>query len=214
MTARQGASETPYARTVAEGRQALRQTLLDAASRLLTEHGPQALTMRRIAEEVGCSTMVLYTMFQNKQNLANALYLEGFGRLQRILEAVPRGDDPFAHLSGLAQAYRASAHANPHYYSVMFGRPIAEFEPPPESRAEAAKSLSILLEGVKECIAAGIFRPEDPMAITEALWAAAHGAISLELAGYFPDEAAADRCFRNLTSAAAAWFVASPAPGR
>ncbi|HJV74456.1 MAG TPA: hypothetical protein VJ654_09560, partial [Noviherbaspirillum sp.] len=34
----------------------LRQGMLDAATRLLTDEGPAALTVRRVAEAVNCST--------------------------------------------------------------------------------------------------------------------------------------------------------------
>src|ERR671912_59125 len=105
MTDRDRPPARPYARVIAQGRDALRQTLLDAASQLLTDAGPQALSMRRIAQEVGCSTMVLYTVFQNKHELANALYLEGFARLENALHAVPHSSDPLAYLRDLGAAY-------------------------------------------------------------------------------------------------------------
>ena len=53
------AAGTPYRRAYESGRAAQRRLLLDAASRLLESEGPQALTMRRLAGEVGCSTSVL-----------------------------------------------------------------------------------------------------------------------------------------------------------
>jgi AcrR family transcriptional regulator len=57
--------------------QKLRQGILDDASGLLMQEGANALTMRRIADTVGCSTTVLYTMFSNKQGLVDELYLRG-----------------------------------------------------------------------------------------------------------------------------------------
>jgi AcrR family transcriptional regulator len=199
---------TPYARARDQGRAALRRALLDAAGRLLTDEGPGALTMRRIAAEVGCSTTVLYTLFENKANLADALYLEGFDRLRRTLEAVPRSGDPLADLRDLGRAYRASALANPSYYGVMFGRPIPGFVPPPESREQAGEALAILVRAVAACVGAGAFRAEDPRATAEVLWAAVHGAVSLELAGYVRDPAAAERRFETAAAAARAWFRA------
>ena len=204
---------TPYARALDRGRDALRRALLDAASRLLTDEGPEALTMRRIAAAVGCSTTVLYTQFENKANLADALYREGFDRLRRTLEAVPRSGDPVADLRDLGRAYRASALANPSYYGVMFGRTIPGFVPPPASRERAGETLTILVRAVAACVEAGAFRAEDPRAIAEVLWAAVHGAVSLELAGYARDPAAADRRFETATAAARAWFRAD-GPGR
>src|ERR1700741_2206584 len=61
----------------------LRQGMLDAASRLLVEEGAAALTVRKVAEAVNCSTTLLYSIFGGKDGLSNALYLEGFARLKR-----------------------------------------------------------------------------------------------------------------------------------
>ena len=56
-----------------------------------------------------------------------------------------------------------------------------------------------------------MFRPVDPAHAARVLWAASHGAVSLELAGY---EGAIDAegCYRDLLSAAAAWFFAPRTP--
>jgi AcrR family transcriptional regulator len=160
--------------------------VLDAASRLLLAEGPQALTMRRVAGAVGCSTTVLYTAFGSKDGLADALFREGFERLRRHLEAVAPGGDPLARLRALADAYRNSALESPSYYGIMFQQAIP----------------------VRACMDAGVLRAGDPRAVAEVLWAAVHGAVSLELAGHFPDpEVAADR-FRTLATAAATPFLA------
>src|SRR5687767_7953678 len=103
---------TPYQLAQRQGQEVLRRTLLDAASRLLVAEGPQALTMRRVADAVGCSTTVLYTAFGSKDSLADALFREGFERLRRRLEAVAPADDPLARLTALAHAYRDSALAS------------------------------------------------------------------------------------------------------
>ena len=50
---------TPYELAQRSGQEVLRRTLLDAASGLLVAEGPGALTMRRVAGAVGCSTTVL-----------------------------------------------------------------------------------------------------------------------------------------------------------
>ena len=42
---------------------ALRVTLIETAARLIAEHGTDALTLRRLASEVGASTMAIYTHF-------------------------------------------------------------------------------------------------------------------------------------------------------
>jgi AcrR family transcriptional regulator len=206
---------TPYQLAQRQGQDVLRRTLLDAASRLLDAEGPQALTMRRVAGAVGCSTTVLYTAFGSKDGLADALFREGFERLRRRLETVAPGADPLARLTALAHAYRESALASRSYYGVMFQQAIPGFRPSAASLAAAGASLEALTDAVRRCMDAGVLRAGDPRAVAEVLWAAVHGAVSLELAGHFPDPGVAADRFRTLATAAATPFLTtSPQPRR
>jgi AcrR family transcriptional regulator len=205
---------TPYVLAQRRGQEALRRALLDGASGLLVAEGPGALTMRRVAGVAGCSTTVLYTMFGAKEGLADALYREGFERLRRRLEAVPDRGDPLARLRALARAYRDNALAERAYYGVMFQRAIPRFEPSPASLAVAGASLEVLAAAVRAAMDAGALLPGDPRAVAEVLWAAVHGAVSLELAGHFPDPAVAADRFQTLASAAILPFLADPPTSR
>ena len=194
-----------YGQAYAAGRQAVRQLILDTASRLLETEGPDALTMRRIASEAGCSTSVLYTMFGGKTGVTDGLWREGFERLRQALQQA-EGDGPLGRLAAMGRAYRANALANPAYYTVMFQRPIPGFEPSPEAYADSLQSLHVLVDAVADCINAGVFRAGDPIHIAGVLWAAAHGAVSLELAGY-EGAVDAEARFDDLLTAAATWYL-------
>lgn len=189
-----------------ESQDALRRTVLDTASELLVEEGPQALTMRKLAGALGCSTTVLYTMFGGKDGIADALFREGFARLRRRLEAVPAGLPPMERLRGIGQAYRENALAERSYYGVMFEQALPGYQPSPESLALSRASLAVLTETVEACIAAGSLGAADPIEITEVLWAAVHGAVSLELAGKFSDPELAEQRFTALSMAVAAAY--------
>ncbi|MFI7706356.1 TetR/AcrR family transcriptional regulator [Nonomuraea sp. NPDC049480] len=165
----------------------LRSRLLDVAVNLLETDGPESLTMRRIAAEAGCTTTVIYTMFGNREGLAEALYLEGFERFRRFLEAVPPRRNPLEHLQALGPAYRQACLAEPGYYSLMFERAIPGFEPSERARTLARAALNILDRVIADCISAGFLIPTQPRKIADALWAAAQGAISLERAGHLRD---------------------------
>jgi AcrR family transcriptional regulator len=200
-------STTPsaYQRGRAEGEAALRASLLDVASGLLVDDGSDALTMRRVAEAAGCSTTVLYRLFEGKQGIVRGLYREGFDRLERRLAAVDE-DDPLLRLRGLALAYRDHALAEPAYYTVMFARPVPEFEPSAEDVAHGRASLQVLVDAVAAAADTGSVSGADPQHLAEVLWAAAHGAVSLELAGHLTGEVAA-QVFSDLTTAALARFL-------
>lgn len=193
---------TAYERARRHGEATLRSGLLDVAGDLLANQGADALTMRRVADAAGCSTAVLYRMFAGKQGLLAGLYREGFARLHQRLAQVEAGD-PVARLTALAGAYREHARADPAYYAVMFSRPVPEFQPSPEDIAHADESFQVLVDGVAAAQGAGAVGGDDPRAVARVLWAAVHGAVSLELAGYLRG-AEAERTFTTLAAAAIA----------
>lgn len=207
--------ESAYQKAQAVGRAAVRRALLDAASELLVAEGPRALSMRRVAAAAGCSTTVLYTLFGGKEGLADALYQEGFARLTAAVEAAvaeveATGGDPMAATVAAARAYRANALAERTYYGVMFGNPIPGFVPSAESLAVADASLAPLTAAIRDAMEAGVLVAGDPQEVAEVCWAAAHGVVSLELAGHFPDTEVATRRFRTLCWAAILPFIADP----
>lgn len=179
-------------------RQTLRQGMLDAATRLLTEEGPTALTVRRVADAVNCSTTLLYSLFGGKDGLANELYLEGFARLKAEFAVAAEREGKLDGLEPLrlhARIYHQYAKNNPSYYMVMFGDAIAGFVPPVESRNKAWESLEALIHTFDECMQSGALPPSNPTAAARLLWAAMHGAVSLELKGYYLKTERADELF-------------------
>jgi AcrR family transcriptional regulator len=174
----------------------LRRDLLDAAGRLLAQEGPQALSTRRVAQEVGTSTKAVYNLFGDKAGLLRAMFLEGFARLAQKFATVPRDGDPEADLMALGHAYRAAALANPHLYELMFGRPIADFRPDDAALAQIQGTFDTLVRAVARCIDTGRFAPTDPHDVAVHLNALVHGLASLELQGSLGSGDQADRHWR------------------
>ena len=163
----------------------LRVALLDAAGALLHDKGPQALTTRRLADAVGTSTQAIYTLFGGKEGIVRAMYREGFDRLEQCLADVPVSAEPPDYLLGLGRAYRTAALRSPHYYDVMFGRPVPEFEPRPDDLERSLATQRVLTGGIVRCIESGMLRADaDPAEVAAFLWAVAHGLVSLELTGH------------------------------
>ncbi|GKQ39059.1 TetR/AcrR family transcriptional regulator [Streptomyces sp. A012304] len=182
---------TAYQRALRSGQGALRRAFLEAARRLLVEEGPGALTLRRIAGDVGCTTKVVYTMFGGKDGLAEALFTDGFERFRQRLLRIPAQDDPVAHLRALGVAYRQNALAVPDYYRVMFEQTIPGFVPSEEARGHSRAVFEILVRAVTACVTSGRFSADsDPEQVAHMLWATQHGVVSLELTGYLTHEAA------------------------
>lgn len=154
----------------------IRTALIDAAARVLAE-GQSALTTRRLAAEVGTSTMAVYTHFRGMDELRFAVRQEGFDRLAGHLDAVARTEDPVADVAALGGAYVFNALANPHLYRVMFmDHQIGDEEEVGESTFES------LVDAVERAIQAGRFERADPYALATQLWAMSHGIVTLHLA--------------------------------
>src|SRR3954470_13015751 len=111
-----------------------RETLLDAALRLLEVRGPGALRIRDLAAAAEQSTMGVYTHFGSKQGLLEQLYLHGFERLEERLNSVRSDGQGRQELLEFALAYRAFAIDNEALYGLMFERATPDFIPSDESR--------------------------------------------------------------------------------
>ena len=164
-----------------------RAALLEAAGRLLAEHGAGALNLRRLASDVGASTQAIYSLFGSKDGLVRAMHRTGFETLDEHLAAVTLSGDAISDLCDLALAYRASALAQPHLYEVMFACPIPEFEPNEEDQQLALGTLERLRTTVRRHTHAGAFASADPDELSIQLWALAHGLATLELQSALDD---------------------------
>src|SRR3954447_6564341 len=154
-----------------------RETLLEAALRLLEARGPGALRIRDLSEAVGKSTMAVYTHFGSKQALLEQLYLYGFSRLEKQLKAVPATGNPEGELLAFALAYREFALGNEALYGLMFERGAPDFVPSDDSRMAGLETFELLAERI-----AG-WKPGlgEPGPDAHLVWAAMHGLVSIEL---------------------------------
>jgi len=53
---------------------------------LFAEHGPEAVTMRQLAAELGCSPMTPYRYFRDKDEILAAVRASAFDRFSDALE--------------------------------------------------------------------------------------------------------------------------------
>jgi AcrR family transcriptional regulator len=159
-------------------REALRTALIDAAARLIAAEGPGALTLRRVASEVGTSTMAIYTHFGGMPELRRAVRHEGFARLADQLRRVRETADPAADLWMLGRAYYANAVSHTDLYRVAFMEQALDAT----DVAVGSEAFEMLVSGFERCIAAGRFDAADATALATEFWAIGHGVIALELA--------------------------------
>ncbi len=161
--------------------------LVEAAARVLAEEGPAALTSRRLATEIGSSTMAVFSRFQNMAEVRRAVREEGFARLNARMDALPASDDPVADLVAAGVVFFASGVANHHLYRAMF------LDRPPEDDDLGTGTYERLVGLVRRCVSAGRFpaAQESLIAVWAAqLWSMRHGMVTMTVAGLLPPEQA------------------------
>jgi AcrR family transcriptional regulator len=168
-----------------------RERLCQAAERLFAERGPDAVTMRQLASELGVSPMTPYRYFRDKEDILAAVRTAGFNRFADVMEAARTSDKEgaWARAHDVGTAYVDFAQANPHTYKLMF-----DFDQPceaqyPELSAAAERAQATMTAWVHDVIAEGAL-DKPPHEIGAMFWAMVHGLVVLEMAGKLPPGAA------------------------
>ncbi|ACG77167.1 transcriptional regulator, TetR family [Phenylobacterium zucineum HLK1] len=169
-----------------------RERLCEAAERLFAEKGPDAVTMRQLAAALGVSPMTPYRYFQDKDDILAAVRANGFNRFAEALETA-RATKSGARARGAAvgEAYVNFALEHPHTYKLMFDLNQPDDGKYPELVEAGRRARATLSDYVKDLIADGVLAG-DPEQLGTMFWAAAHGAVVLELAGKLPPGTARD----------------------
>lgn len=165
-----------------------RERRIVVAARTIAEsEGWASVTIRRLADEIEHSQPVLYSHFQNREEIVGAVALEGFGELAALLRAAANpSSTPEATVESVATAYLDFAFARPAMYEAMFIMPsglrFARSDTPPQLRETF---------GAMAAVISPFF--EDGETATETFWAALHGLAELERHGRIRDALRARR---------------------
>jgi AcrR family transcriptional regulator len=183
--ARRGAAAKRTSRRPAVAR---REEIIEAAARLLIEQGYDAVSMRKIAAEVGLSSTALYLYFREKDELLDAVCELPFVPLAPQLAALLEVDAPVEEKLriGLTMYVRAGL-ANPDHYRVSFltrrSKSGWDHRAPLEYTDRwghaRVNTFMYLVEGLRMGQEAGIVRQGDLMVLAESVLAAQHGLLAL-----------------------------------
>ncbi len=101
--------------------EATREVLLDAAEELLAAGGPDAVSVRAVADRAGVSTRAVYSVFGSMSGLMGGLGARGFQMVADLVNALPVTDDPLADLADTGVlAFRRFALERPHLYQITY----------------------------------------------------------------------------------------------
>ncbi|MBW4093922.1 MAG: TetR/AcrR family transcriptional regulator [Acidobacteria bacterium] len=154
------------------------EQITQTARAIAESDGWEAVTMRRIASDIGVTQPVLYSAFAGgRQAIIDAVAVSGFAAIADALEAVA------PDLKTRMRTYLAFANSQPRLYEAMFAMQTelhfgADHTPEPLKRAFAA---------IQETI------PGRDVIKAEVVWATIHGLATLESSGRLPQPQAEAR---------------------
>jgi AcrR family transcriptional regulator len=90
------------------------------------------------------------------------------------MQFAPASADPIEAIRQLGRAYCAFALESPNQYRFLFMTPVGKEEKLEEGNP-GDLSFGHLLDAVKRAIAAGLFRPIEPVTAAQVLWMGVHG---------------------------------------
>jgi AcrR family transcriptional regulator len=137
--------DTPSRDRAAERREATRREILDVAWDLAQEKGLADFTLRDVAERVGMRAPSLYTHFESKHAIYDAMFGQAWTDYEQRARAefadLPQA--PRAAVRRAARTFFDFAVASPMRHQLTNQRTIPGFEPSPESYAPAVRVLEM-----------------------------------------------------------------------
>ena len=155
--------EIPNRDRIAERREATRQEILAAAWALAREQGLAQLTLREVATRVGMRAPSLYTHFESKNAIYDAMFADAWTQYLAATEAEEKAADEAplrarAYLRESAHSFFDFAVADLARHQLMNQRTIPGFEPSPEAYAPAVQVLELFRDRLARF---GVTKDED-----------------------------------------------------
>ena len=155
--------------------------IVSASRRVLEDDGRDAVTMRRVADELGMQAPSLYKHFPNKAALELALVEDALAEIGEVSHAAIRVAGADGCLDALLDAYRFYSLAHPHLYRLATSGPL---------------SREGLSPGLEEWAGNPWYVVTGDAYLAQALWSFAHGMVVLELDDRYLPGSDLDRTWR------------------
>ena len=142
----------------AERREATRREILDTAWEIARREGLSAVTLREVAGRIGMRSPSLYSHFDSKNAIYDAMFAQAWGQLCDVLDAMPQ---PTAHRRAMlaqAETFFDFAVADLARYQLMNQRTIPGFQPSDEAYAHAIAAYERMQRMLRRC---GVRAQED-----------------------------------------------------
>lgn len=159
-----------------------RTRLLDAVDRVIAEHGPYGVTLRKVGLEAGLSHTAAAHYYKDKAGLFTAYITRGYNKLGERIEAVAEGPDARSAMLDAASAYAQFALDLPSVFSVLQRLELAHVDTPElwAARERCYFGIAAILERNQ---ANGWAADRDLRDLLATAWAFVHGFVDLWVGG-------------------------------
>ncbi|MES2649309.1 MAG: TetR/AcrR family transcriptional regulator [Bacteroidota bacterium] len=157
-----------------------RVNILDAAFKIVKEEGWQALSMRKIAEEIEYTAPIIYEYFSNKEAILAELNKKGYLLLMEEITAAKNAHElPAEQLEAIWMAYWNFAFKERELYQLMFGVSMncCMAQKSPEVEAPAL----LVSEVIKRLMNGANPSDNDVCRRYYTFWSVVHGLVSINL---------------------------------
>lgn len=158
------------------------ERLLDAVDRVIAEHGPSGVTLRRVGTEAGLSHTAAAHYYKDKPGLFTAYIVRAYERVADGIEAAAEIADHRDSMMTAALSYADFAVDNPSAFSVMSRLEMTRVDTP-ELWAARERGFFALAGIIGEAQAAGWSADRDPLDLIATTWGMVHGVVDLWVGG-------------------------------
>ena len=116
----------------------------------MRKHGVAGLSLRDLGQKVGMRAQSLYSYFDSKEAIYDALFGEGCQGYVDLRRSVPRTGDARADFRTGTRHFFDFCLEDPARYQLLFQRTIPGFEPSPESYAPSVEGLEMTRQALVE----------------------------------------------------------------
>jgi AcrR family transcriptional regulator len=158
-----------------------RSELCKVATERFARFGYEGVTMRQLAEALGCSPKTPYRYFKDKADILATVRAQAFAKFADALDTAAKGPAD-GRGRRMVEAYLGFALKNPHAYRIMFDIDAPIDESHAELHGAAERAGRFITRGAEEMVKAGII-DADPAVFGYSQWAALHGIVMLHQSG-------------------------------
>jgi AcrR family transcriptional regulator len=151
---------------------------------ILEKKGPEAVSMRRVAQAVGITPMAIYHHFPNRESLLNTITDREFAKLLSHIQAHPLNGTIGNRIAAVMEGYVDYAFTQPRVFDYVFSRVRPDARKfPQDFRARRSPTLNPIADMLAGEMQKGLLKKDDVWEVAFALWAHVHGYIMLYRGG-------------------------------